>query len=417
MEDIDLNVDNYTFNELKTLLNVGEHYNAELLIANKNEVLDKITDKNCNNATFKIEFASFLSSVVDTLLSKNKITDYSSHPIVCKKEEAFVYTNASIAFKGNVNPLERRIVTKSVSIDSVFRSGYYKNNKKEYIQQNQNDFMVQLSTPIHNVISMKLVALEMPRMWNSISDYLENNVFAINLFNMQLNGILYPDQSHIIKIPNGNYTNQELSNAINSYFSNIGDGLDFVTFDISTINACSLFYAKMSSISPFDPTNIYYSPDFYYELDFSSSEFGKYIGFNKQKYTFNNTNVFIDLYTTNTVTSYYCYGQSESSCGVSLDNYVFIEVNDFNTNYETNAIISQSTSSYVGNNILGRITLNSLPDGLILNNASDIIFKTREYYGPVRIRQLQIRLINKFGKLLDLNDDYSLALEFSVLYQ
>ena len=209
-----------------------------------------------------------------------------------------------------------------------------------------------------------------------------------------------------------------MSNAVNSYFRNVTNGLDFITFGINVINGSSLFFANTATpIVPFDPFNTYYSPDFYYELDFSPGGFGKYIGFTKNNYTFNNTNIYTDLYSTNTITTYYCYAISESSCGVSLDNYIFIEVNDFNTNYETNAVISQLTSSYIGNNILGRITLNSLPDGLVTNSPSDIIFKTREYYGPVRIRQLQIRMINKYGNLIDLKDDYSLALEFSILYQ
>jgi hypothetical protein len=416
MEDIDLNVENYTFDELKTLLNVGKHYNSEILIASKNDVLNKITDKDCN-ATFKLEFASFLSSVVDVLLSKNKThDDFSSHPVVCKKDEAFIYTNASMAFKGTINPLERRIVTKSISIDSVFRTGYFINDKKEYIQQNKNDFTVQLATPIHNVISMKLVALEMPRMWYSISGKLENNSFKINVCNMNLNGVeIYPNQSHIIKIPDGNYTNEELVITLNNYFKNIANGLEFITFEISVINGRSSFYVvTLNMVDPLDP---YYSPDFYYVLDFSCGGFGKYIGFNKQKYTINKTNMMVDIYNNFPSKTYYCIAISESSCGVSMDNYIFVEVNDFNTNYESNAVILQSSASYIGNNILGRITLNSLPDGLITNNPSDIIFKTREYYGPVRIRRLQIRMINKFGNLIDLNDDYSLALEFSILYQ
>ena len=119
----------------------------------------------------------------------------------------------------------------------------------------------------------------------------------------------------------------------------------------------------------------------------------------------------------NSINTLYCYAISDESCGVSLDNYIFIEINDFNTNHETNTIILQSTNSYIGNNILGRITLNTLPDGIIINNASDTIFKTREYYGPVKIRQLQINIINKYGKQIELSDDYSFVLEFNVLYQ
>jgi len=92
-------------------------------------------------------------------------------------------------------------------------------------------------------------------------------------------------------------------------------------------------------------------------------------------------------------------------------------VNDFNKNFTTNTIVSQKTNSFLGNNILGRITLNILPDGIIINNPSDYNFKTREYYGPVKIRKLQIKLIDRFGREIDLlNNDFSISLEFNVLY-
>ena len=107
---------------------------------------------------------------------------------------------------------------------------------------------------------------------------------------------------------------------------------------------------------------------------------------------------------------------SESSCGI-LDNYIFVDVNDYNKNFDTNTIISQYNNSIIGGNILGRITLNTLPDSLLINNPSDFNYKMREYYGPVKIRKLQISLINKSGKLIDLlNNDYSLSLEFNILY-
>ena len=48
---------------------------------------------------------------------------------------------------------------------------------------------------------------------------------------------------------------------------------------------------------------------------------------------------------------------------------------------------------------------------------SDNILKKREYYGPVRIKKLQISLLNKYGSPIDLlNNNYSISLEFNILY-
>ena len=78
--------------------------------------------------------------------------------------------------------------------------------------------------------------------------------------------------------------------------------------------------------------------------------------------------------------------------------------------------MSQKNNTFLGNNILGKIAV-TFPDSLILNNASDNIFRTREYYGPVKIKKLQISLLNKYGNIIDLlNNNYSLTLEFNILY-
>ena len=140
------------------------------------------------------------------------------------------------------------------------------------------------------------------------------------------------------------------------------------------------------------------------------------MGFKKLMYTGLKENIFVDLYFSTPPTTYYGMIISESSCGI-LDNYIFVDVNDYNKNFDTNTIISQYNNSFIGGNILGRITLNTLPDSLLINNPSDFNYKMREYYGPVKIRKLQISLINKSGKLIDLlNNDYSLSLEFNILY-
>ena len=125
----------------------------------------------------------------------------------------------------------------------------------------------------------------------------------------------------------------------------------------------------------------------------------------------------MDIFFSTPPITYYGIIISESSCGLFIDNYIFVDVNDYNNNFDTNTIVSQYNKSFIGNNILGRITLNTLPDSLLLNNPSDYNYKMREYYGPVKIRKLQISLINKSGKLLDLLDNnYSLCLEFNILY-
>ena len=58
---------------------------------------------------------------------------------------------------GVINPIERRIITKIISIDSVFRQGYDTSSP--------SDFTWIMPHTQQKVVSLKLVSLELPVMW------------------------------------------------------------------------------------------------------------------------------------------------------------------------------------------------------------------------------------------------------------
>jgi len=437
--DLDLNIDNYTKKELTSFFNLPETYEENMILKKKNEFIKVIqNDLNKDNKT-KISIINFINNAANQLktfnlinnstiltdVKNNKVEKYditnvsnnenSVHPIVNKPYTNFVYTNSSIAFDGVLNPLERRIITKVLSIDTLYR--------ENFCSSNSNCFTIELATPLNNVISMKLISLEVPRIWYNISQYLGTNTMKIYLYNM----VDYPDNTQIITLPDGNYPNNILVDLINNYFTNIGMGLNYLRFDINITNSKSIFYVKNNSaldtILPYNSSNAHYSPNFYYKIEFNTDcnnniyNLGSYLGFKNAIYMGLKENIFVDIYFSTPPITYYGIITSESSCGVLVDNYIFVDINDYNKNFDTNTIVSQYNKSFVGNNIIGRISLNTLPDSLLINNPSDHNYKTREYYGPVKIRKLQISLINKNGKLIDLlNNDYSLCLEFNILY-
>ena len=66
---------------------------------------------------------------------------------------------------------------------------------------------------------------------------------------------------------------------------------------------------------------------------------------------------------------------------------------------------------------MGRISVTTGMNTIITNTASDRVFKKREYFGPVKLEKLHIRLLNKFGEPILLNEnDFSFALEIEQLY-
>jgi len=94
-----------------------------------------------------------------------------------------------------------------------------------------------------------------------------------------------------------------------------------------------------------------------------------------------------------------------------------LDLDDNNSCFSNDGIISCLSNSYLtGNNIIARITISSAPNSINLTTASDCVFKTREYYGPVTIDTLNIRLLNRHGDVIPLNgNDFSFLIEFTIL--
>ena len=302
----------------------------------------------------------------------------SSHPIVEKKVTPYYYSNPSQAFDGVINPLERRITTQILSLDTEFRENY------EMTNPNKATFI--LKNPLYNVISMRLISLELPRMWYSITDLIGNNTMKIELYNMKD----YPNSIQTITIPNGNYTNENLISTINNIFLNTENGLEYLVFDIDSITSKSYFRA-INDI--YLNTSAIYSPNFYYVLDFTPvlavqcqnnnySTLGTYLGFNKLKYTVTKSNTYVDIISEVPAITYQAYIVSTSSAGINIDNYIFVYIDDFNKNHNSNGIVSQTTESLNSDSIIGRISLPTFADSLLLNNNYSLALEFETLYSP-----------------------------------
>lgn len=423
MNNLDLNINNYSSDQLKQLFNIRQHdvLNESLLNSKKEQYFRMILNDKSIEQNKVIKIINFITNAIDHLNQKNtfkhnygeNLNVQMTHPIVSKPDTPFIYSNPSVAFEGIVNPLERRINSSILSIDTVFRENYKLTNS------NKSFFM--LKNPLFNVISMKLVSLELPRMWDIISEENGNNMMKIELYNMPN----YPNSIQTIILPNGHYTNADLVSCLNNYFNNSGNGLEYLMVIVDPKTSKIMISTKNPQMgatanpSIFIEGGQYYSSNFYFILDFTENcaGLGKYLGFDDKKYKVDINSKKLDLINYIFPVEIIGYVEGTSSCGIIFDNYIYVNINDFNKNFNSNGVIGQTDNSLIGNNILGRITLNAFPDTLLINNNSDRILKKREYYGPVRIRQLEVSLTNKYGKLINLlNNDYSLTLEFEILY-
>jgi hypothetical protein len=371
------------------------------------------------------------------------------HDITQNKIVPVKYTNNWAFPDGVINPVDKRTITKVVCIDSLFRENYSRTTA--------SDFMWTLPENLKNVVSMKVVSLELPSAWHAISDKNNSNYFIINLFNMTGQ----EDVSHVVKIPDGNYMSASFDTTINNFFQNVKKGLEFLYFHVDDVSSKTIIRARVNSDDtsgttefpkPYDPSDPRYSPNFYFIIDFVSDyknitkiansynhytdknfelynrnnklykSLGWFLGFRKPYYkvTKDDSAVYSILNPVNPIT-YNAFLRSESSYGSSTQNYLFLDINDFNQNEISDSFVSSTNNSnneFIGNNIIARVAIATSFYSVLFDTTSPYIFKQRDYLGPVRLNKLQIRLIDKFGDLVDLNENnFSFSLEMTILYQ
>lgn len=331
---------------------------------------------------------------------------------------------------GHLNPTDRKIITRNLCIDTLFRKDYDKTSSTSYLQI--------LPDSISNVISMNVTAIEFPNAWYSFSSENQTNEFSITIYNAITPETLLiagsepyePIIKHIIRIPDGSYRSDLLRDAINNIFINTGNGLEYIRFDVNEINSRCIFRTKTVDDGniPSELTNDALPSDFYFVVDFGVESTNKrplyknagwMLGFKHQIYEIRySTPGHINLMDTTTPQIYNWFIESESSYGNGIHNYIFLEIDDFNKNFSTNTIFANTTNeTYLGNNIMGRVSVTTGMNTIVTNTSSDCVFKKREYFGPVKLEKLFIRLLNKFGEPILLNkNDFSFVLEIEQLY-
>ena len=358
--DIDLNLNNYSTQDLENLFGLQYNYTILDVEQKKQQLSDKLLQMNVNTK-MQNDIIIFLNNAKEKLVNKSDI--------IPKKTNSFIYSNPSDFFQGTFNPIEKRLITKTICIDTFFRSNY-KFTKS-------TDYTYTFPESINNVVSMQIKSVEMPYTWYNISAAQRNNSFTIT------------DTTTVttISLPDGNYSIDNIIALISNQLSLLPDQTNI-------------------SLIPYTYT-VQISSDVDFSLNFTSAgpvSLGWLLGFRESNYTGSAT------YT------------SESTY-LSKNNYFFIDVDDFHNNHLTDAVISiirnQSTPSYIGNNIMARIPIpeSASFNTLILNTLSDCILKKRDYFGPVKLEKMNLRILNRFGEVIDLNkNDYSIVFEVTQLY-
>jgi len=372
--------------------------------------------------------------------------------------------------RGDVNPVDRQSVTTLLSINSKFRPEYNERhiitqgdrikdlvkcrgnpsmNAKVYETLNCNnnvtggyigetsDFTVELKDPFKDVVSMKLSGVEMMNGYYPINPENGSNVFTITTFDYDLSANLtcpildmpITDISNInqtvIEIGQGTYNISQLSTTLNTIFSQPTNppALQAVRLNYNTLTGKLRFlvYAPPNGSPPVTVTPPA-GRGFGFNLDFRYPDnpernlyynLGWLLGFRKGYYDFCKDYIFSGQTTMTLLEGY----NAEAAVNLIGSSFFLLEVNDFNNNNPP--VLSyncQTEHSFNIRNILAKIPNAVHTNEFLFEDSSDKIFKTRKYFGPVRIKKLRLRLLDEFGRPLDLtNGDITINLEITTL--
>jgi hypothetical protein len=107
---------------------------------------------------------------------------------------------------------------------------------------------------------------------------------------------------------------------------------------------------------------------------------------------------------------------SEGLVNVLGPRYLFLVLDDFNNNVN-NGFFSAFNNSVLNKNILARISIQSPFFNVLSENNLNLITYPRQYYGPVNILNMNIQLLDEYGRIIDLNNmDFSFCLTFQTAY-
>ena len=406
----DLNIDNYTKQELASLFDLPPNYDDSILEIKESKLRENIMKNTEINKDTQIKTVNFLVKAKTILLNnykqdKNpelqqkildfyntsyelkstKLEDQDEHMVQVRPNKPYLSSYPSEFFPGVINPLKKRSIKKNLNIDTRFRENYFSSPS--------TDFHFALPINFDNVLQMQLTSIELPTTYYNVSKQYGNNFFSITA----------NTSTSVVTIPDGNYTYDGIVNIINTQLFNLGGLFIEVVFllNISNNSGSGQMMVGTSAGSTITSLSLNFQADRFGIDDRNTPlplKFGWTLGFRNGIYE-NNLNYV-----------------SEGVVDITGPRYIYLVVDDHNNNVN-NGFYSAFNSSLLNNNILARISLQSKFFDVQISNNLGIVTNPREYFGPVNIQNINIQLLDEYGRVLDINNmDYSFCLTLITAY-
>tara|TARA_Y100000389_G_scaffold201619_1_gene244800 strand:+ start:47 stop:1357 length:1311 start_codon:yes stop_codon:yes gene_type:complete len=435
MDNINLDITTYSIYEMENLLKLKPPYSDEDLFVTKTKLVRNILQSKITEVK-KEELLIFLDNINNKLSNNlvkidatnfNDIKQYDGNHFIIKNEN-----NKYSSTLENNKKIDKSIIKRTYTIDSLFRQNYDANNNQSH------NYIITLPETINKAITMSVSSLEIPLTYHNISDELNNNAFKITILDQSNNPIDISSSNSLIILSSGLYevrynTTESLNRAqnivteisnnlvsFNTDISNFGN----LTFGIDSKSGFSLFQFNPSSNNFFDPSNYKVEIDFNVNNNQTNNQtnnqnisasclqnklhqkLGWQLGFRSNKLIINDTNKF----------------HSISICYINYPRYLYIAIDDFQSTSRN--YFSIASDSIIAPNIIGRINILSLLEEKSAYKQAaapgDFMYNQkflREYFGPTDINKLKISLLDEYGRPFSLNNmDWSFVLSFECFY-
>ena len=363
--------------------------------------------------------------------------------------------------QGYINPNLKNIISRTVCIDSQYRYNIFPYSFNDINSPSLNtNFTIDLSEPLFNILSISLYSVQIPTSWYNIDSFIGNNCFEV-----ESSGNTYS-----YSITPGNYTATQLQNELNNISSG-SSGLTGLDFSYNSI----LNKFVITNNSSFNVNIYFFKTNGFIDTSnckvcnsntFQNNSFGWTIGFRNTPD--NSGNIVLYLQNGNSTTA-------QANVDLYGPKYCMVVIDDFNKNRVNKGLINSSLlgpitklpeyssednlscfnneevyqrlpqrkltqaqlytlnsvrtnmkiekyrfNAPTTNDIIGLIPIdkNNISNGVIVSYGVDILQNTREYFGPVDIERLKVKLVDDKGRIINLNGlDWSFSLHVKQLYQ
>lgn len=345
-----------------------------------NEIINIIVENKINQERSQQSiFETDVNSVLNTTSRLNTLDS-----LVHNKTNIVYSAFPNSVAPGDLNSIKRITQLINLNLNSCFRHNYYASNPC--------DFQYFIPTEIKNVLSIRLASIEIPNAWYLFSHLKKNNTFNI---------IIEYCETKVfqIVIPDGNYDSDSLQNYLNTtyfYEAEKDNLLKYIKFSIDPYSFKTTFELTLNH-----PMNFSYSLKFVDDINQNiMNTMGWTLGFRLGSY--------LDI--SGIITS-------EGLFDAGGDRYIYMAITDYQYNNNISNIVGFD-KSMLNEDIIAKIPIINGKLSLLIDENNNPLAKSRKYNGPVNLSKLHIKVLDKFGKVIDFNNmDYSFTLELEVLYE